>query len=222
MHRFLCGSGIAFWRLMSRTISRPSSQHLFWHTVYLGLAYLNNPYVPAWRDTAAREYAQKVDPHVVIYGPEYESILENRVKQIFHQDPLFIFYTVTAKLGVLASMLLLCVNFGLWAAIRRPKGVGVELAFWLSMGFAALPGVIAIPVPQYRLWHGCSRFVLLVFQYRSRPVAAKILKPRQSRCLLRRIELCSAGSAPARNVRSYIRCISSGLLCFLCSWRCCV
>jgi hypothetical protein len=127
------------------------NHHLFWHTVYAGLSYLTNPYVAAWRDSAAVEYVQSVDPAAIYGGVEYESILRSRVEEIAHHDPMFIFYTVAAKSGVLACMLLLCINIGLAAAFSSAKSPGMELAFWLSMMFAGLAGVIAIPSPQYVL-----------------------------------------------------------------------
>jgi hypothetical protein len=127
------------------------SHHLFWHTAYVGLGYLTNPYVPAWRDSVAVDYVQSVDPAAIYGGEEYEALLRSRVKEILHRDHKFVFYTVAAKSGVLICMLLLCVNIGLPAAVLRPKAIGIELAFWLGMAFAALPGIIAIPVPQYVL-----------------------------------------------------------------------
>ena len=127
------------------------SHHLFWHTAYVGLGYLTNPYVPAWRDSVAADYVQSVDPTAIYGGEEYEVLLRSRVKEIVHQDHKFLFYTVAAKSGVLICMLLLCVNLGLMAALLRPKALGTEVAFWLAMAFAALPGIVAIPVPQYVL-----------------------------------------------------------------------
>jgi hypothetical protein len=47
--------------------------------------------------------------------------------------------------------LVLCINIGLAAAWARPKPLGTELAFWLAITFAAVPGIVAIPVPQYVL-----------------------------------------------------------------------
>lgn len=127
------------------------NHHLFWHTVYVGLSYLTNPYVSAWRDSEAVEYVQSVDPEAIYGGEEYESILRSRVEEIAHRDPMFILYTVAAKSGVLVCILLLCINVGLAAAISGPKSPGMELAFWLAMAFASLPGIVAIPVPQYVL-----------------------------------------------------------------------
>jgi hypothetical protein len=139
------------------------SHHLFWHTAYLGLSYLPNPYVSAWRDLVAVQYVQAVDPTVIYGGEKYEALLRSRVEEIIHRDHKFIFYTVAAKAGVLACMLLLCVNIGLAAAISCPKPVGTELAFWLATTFAASSGIIAIPVPQYVL--GMITMALLYWYY---------------------------------------------------------
>jgi hypothetical protein len=139
------------------------NHHLFWHTAYLGLSYLTNPYVSGWRDLVAVQYVQAVDPTVIYGGEKYEALLRSRVKEIIHRDHKFIFYTVAAKAGVLACMLLLCVNIGLAAAISCPKSVGTELAFWLATTFAGLSGIVAIPMPQYVL--GMITIALLYWYY---------------------------------------------------------
>lgn len=139
------------------------NHHLFWHTAYLGLGYLTNPYVPAVRDSLAVEYVEAIDPAAIYGGEEYEKLLKSRVKEIIRRDPRFVFYTVAAKCGVLASMLVLCINIGLAAARARPKPLGTELAFWLAITFAALPGIVAIPVPPYVL--GMLTLALLYWYY---------------------------------------------------------
>jgi hypothetical protein len=137
--------------------------HVFWHTAYLGLGYLTNPYVAAFRDSVAVEYVEAIDPAAIYGGEEYEKLLRSRVKEIVTRDHKFIFYTLAAKAGVLACMLLLFINFGLPAAILRPKSLGTELAFWLALSFAAVPGIVAIPVPQYVL--GMITLALLYWYY---------------------------------------------------------
>jgi hypothetical protein len=127
------------------------SQHVFWHTAYIGLGYLNNPYVPAWRDAVGAETVAAVAPQVIFGSAEYESILKERVIEIFHKDRYFIAYTFAAKLGVIAVMLLATAGLGIVASIFYPKGLVVETAFWLAMAFAALGGFVGIPIPQYLL-----------------------------------------------------------------------
>jgi len=129
----------------------PLNHHMFWHTTYLGLGFLTNPYVPAWRDSVAVEYARALDPTVIYGGKEYEALLRSRVVEIVHLHPGLVLDTVAAKIGVLACMLLLCLNIGLAAAISRRKPLGTDVAFGLAMATAALPGIIAIPKPQYVL-----------------------------------------------------------------------
>jgi hypothetical protein len=142
---------------------RSLNSHLIWHTAFLGLSYLTNPYVPAWRDSVAVEYAQAIDPAAIYGGEEYEAILRSRVEEIIRQQPRFILNTVAAKSGVLAWMLLLSINIGLGAAILAPKPLGTELAFWLAMAVAGLPGILAIPEPQYVL--GMIAFALCYWYY---------------------------------------------------------
>jgi hypothetical protein len=125
------------------------NHHLIWHTTYLGLAYLTNPYVSDWRDSVAVEYVESIDPSAIYGGQEYEDILRMRVKEIVKRHPGFIIYTIAAKTGVLMWMLVLLINVGFVAAMIRPKSVELEVAFWLAMAAAALPGVIAFPFPQY-------------------------------------------------------------------------
>ncbi len=127
------------------------SQHVFWHTAYIGLGYLNNPYVPAWRDAVGAETVAAVAPQVIFGSAEYESILKDRVIEIFHKDRYFIAYTFAAKLGVITVMLLATAGLGILASVLCPKGFVIETAFWLAIAFAALGGIVGIPIPQYLL-----------------------------------------------------------------------
>jgi hypothetical protein len=129
----------------------PVNHHLFWHTAYLGLAYLTNPFVKEWRDGLAVEYVQAIDPAAIYGGEEYERLLRSQVEEIVRRHPRFILDTVAAKSGVLAGMLLLSINIGFAAMIAKPKPPAIEAAFWVAMATAAAPGIIAIPAAQYVL-----------------------------------------------------------------------
>lgn len=126
-----------------------TSHHLFWHTVYVGLGFLNNPYVAGWRDVVGADAIAVVAPRVIYASPEYDSLVKELVVHIFHKDPRFIMYTYSAKLGVVFMMLLLAANVGIVASIVYPKGLVLESAFWVAIAFGMLPGLIGIPVPQY-------------------------------------------------------------------------
>jgi hypothetical protein len=145
------------------------NHHLLWHTVYVGLSYLKNPYVASWHDAVGTEYVAKIDPTVIYGGEKYDDLLMVRVKEIALENPRLVLFTVVAKFGVMLCLLLTCLNVGLVAAILRPKAIGTELAFWLAFATAALPGIIAIPDPQYAVgmvtlsffyWYYSVRFYL--------------------------------------------------------------
>ena len=130
----------------NRAIDASLNHHVFWHTAYLGLSYLTNPYVPAWRDSVAVEVCAGCRSGCDLWWRGIRSASAvARGRDSFGEITRFVFYTVAAKSGVLACMLLLSINIGLAAAISRPKPRGMELAFWLAMALAALPGIIAIP-----------------------------------------------------------------------------
>jgi len=72
--------------------------------------------------------------------------------------PTLLLVNLAAKAGILQMLALLVGNFGLLATLygRRPRSL--DLAFWIAIGFSALPGLLVVPTPKYLL--GC--FALLV------------------------------------------------------------
>jgi hypothetical protein len=140
-----------FLTLHQRGYRPPLNHHLFWHTAYLGLSYLTNPFVPAWQDSLAVKYVQVIDPHAIYGGEVYDALLRSQTIEIVRRHPRFVIETIAAKFGVLAFMLLLSTNIGLLAAFSKPKPRGTEAAFWLAMATGAAPGVVAIPAVQYVL-----------------------------------------------------------------------
>lgn len=123
--------------------------HPFWHSLYIGLGYLRNPYVPGYFDIVGTSAVAQTAPQVIYGSQEYEEILRGRILEILRKDHYFFLYTYAAKFGVILLILLLSTNLGLIAAMLYPKPLPVELSFWAAMAFGALPGIIAIPVPQY-------------------------------------------------------------------------
>lgn len=121
--------------------------HPFWHTIYVGLGYVNNPQVPALRDSVAVEQVRQVDPSVPYYSGQYERILRSAVFDIALQHPMVILANVIAKSGtiiMIAAVILLLRRrsiSALWTKASFP---------WLiAAGFSALAGVLAYPAPRY-------------------------------------------------------------------------
>ena len=124
-------------------------QHNFWHCVYIGFGYLDNPYGLAWDDGIARNKVASIDPNAILFSPEYERILRTETFRFVGEHPGFALKTVAVKTRVLLTYLLLYANIGLLAAWRYPKARILDIAFWLALGFGALPGLLVMPTAAY-------------------------------------------------------------------------
>lgn len=137
--------------------------HPFWHSVYIGLGYINNSEVPAYRDEVAIAKVQLVRPGTVYLSKEYEQVLKHETVELAKRRPFFILENVAVKLAV---VLLFCVcgaNVGLYAAKLARKPIWFELAFWGAIAFNALFGILVVPNPRYLL--GLIAFAVLYGVY---------------------------------------------------------
>ncbi|MBI4532289.1 MAG: hypothetical protein HY709_12300, partial [Candidatus Latescibacteria bacterium] len=125
--------------------------HVFWHSVYIGLGFLNNTYGIQYLDEVAIEKVRSISPDVVYLSQEYETTLRNEVLRLMKDAPLFVLTNVFAKIGVISFYLLVFANVGLLTAVLHPKTWSLELAFWIGMAFNALFGILIIPNPPYLL-----------------------------------------------------------------------
>lgn len=125
--------------------------HSVWHSMYIGLGFIRNPYVAGYRDEVAAQAVHDISPSTPALSPEYERILRNETLRIAREHPWFIVATLLAKLRIILFLLLSWANFGLLAAALRPKGWAMESAFWMALAFTSLFGIIAIPQVQYLL-----------------------------------------------------------------------
>jgi len=119
--------------------------------VYIGLGFVQNPYVPAYEDGVGFRKAHSIDPTVINCSPEYENILRREVFRLARNHPQFIVTNLAAKAGVVLFYLLICANMGLLAAFCYPKGWVLESAFWMAMGFDLLFGLLVVPEFSYLL-----------------------------------------------------------------------
>jgi len=134
-------------------------QHVFWHTIYVGLGYINNDVVPSYRDEVAQGRVREVAPQTIAYSLEYERYIKLEVMRTVRKHPFLVFETLAAKVGVIVGLVLVCANLGLVAAYRYPKHWPIEVAFWNAIAFQALFGILAIPVLPYLL--GLIAFTVL-------------------------------------------------------------
>jgi hypothetical protein len=128
-----------------------SDRHIFWHAAYLGFGYLTNDVVVRYDDQIAYDKVQSIAPGTLYGSATYETILRQQVLSLVRRHPKLVFYTLAAKLGVICSLIMLSANIGLIAARLSRMPIGLELAFWVGIGFDALFGILVIPVATYLL-----------------------------------------------------------------------
>ncbi len=135
------------------------SHHVFWHSVYIGFGFLDNPYVPAYKDVVGFDKARSVDPNVLLLSPHYEGILRGQVWQLARAHPGFLLATVAAKIVIVIIVILACANAGLLAAFLYPADPLINTAFWIAICFDSLFGILIIPKVSYLL--GTMAFAVL-------------------------------------------------------------
>ncbi|MGZ4730737.1 MAG: hypothetical protein ACXVZH_01210 [Terriglobales bacterium] len=127
-------------------------QHPMWHSIYIGLGFVSNPYVAGgYCDQVAVDKVRSVSPNAVFLSPEYDRILAEQVRQLVRHHPTLLLVSLAAKAGILQMLTLLAGNFGLLAALCERKRWSLDLAFWIAIAFGALPGLLVVPIPKYLL-----------------------------------------------------------------------
>jgi hypothetical protein len=164
--------------------SRPLNQHPFWDTVYLGFGFIDNPYVPDFRNELSAAKVASISPSTPYLSPEYDRIIRTEALRLVRDHPLFVLTTVVAKVCIVALLLLACCNFGLFAAVSNPMPWTMELAFGSALAFNSLFGIIALPEIQYLL--GFMAFGIL---YGIFSLAYALEYPQPGRSRLRLFEL---------------------------------
>ena len=145
----------AYLHSVDHSYSPPSHHHVFWHTAYLGLGFIQNEVVPGYRDEVAIEAVRKVAPDVVYASAAYDAYLRPLVLDVVLHHRRLVAINVIAKVCVVFLWLLLFANVGLVLSILYPKPVALELAFWVAMLCASVPGLIAVPTRSYLLGFCC-------------------------------------------------------------------
>lgn len=128
--------------------------HVFWHTVFCGFGFLqfNNKENIQWNDACGEQRALAVNPEATSDKTErYEAVLKNEVIKIIKEQPLFVLFTVWAKIGVLLLYFIVFAHLGILAALLYPLPWSTNLAFFVALSCSALFPIIAIPVYTYSL-----------------------------------------------------------------------
>lgn len=129
-------------------------QHPFWHQAYLGFGFLKwmNDDNIRYEDRHGQETVERCDPHITsLQTTAYEAILKEKTLLLFKKQPLFVCFTLFAKIGAMLLFFLIFANIGIGAALLFPKPWYLELAFFLGLATNAIFPLITMPFLSYSL-----------------------------------------------------------------------
>ena len=122
-----------------------------WHSMYIGLGYVPNPYGIEYADEVAMRRVQEIAPGTPYLSDQYSRVIRGEVLRLVRDDPGFVVAGLLRKTGRVLLWLALFMNVGLIAAVARRKHWTVDLSFGAAIAFAALPGILVVPALPYLL-----------------------------------------------------------------------
>lgn len=123
--------------------------HVFWHSTYLGLGFLQNEYGIYYGDSCGLEKVQMIDPKVVYCSTHYNQLLKKETLDFCKQHPHFVLRTLFAKSGILFYYFLLFANLGFLCALFYRKPLYIDCSYAAALAFSALPALLTIPIAPY-------------------------------------------------------------------------
>ena len=132
------------------------TSHAFWHPIYLGLGYLENPYGIKWDDSVALAAVVRERPGTVYLSHEYEQTLKGLYLDILREDPGFVAKTYAVKFREVLRQardefglaLLLIPALLLTGQELRRRRLFTALAV-PALAITVLPPVLTRPEPDY-------------------------------------------------------------------------
>ena len=123
-----------------------SPAHVFWHTAYIGLGYLDNPYGIEYADASAFAVAVAATG-TSVYEPSWETALRSATIDLVMRDPAFVARTLGAKASAIVganAILMIVALAASFALTRREAIVGAAV-----VAATTFPGLIAVPRQNY-------------------------------------------------------------------------
>ncbi len=123
--------------------------HDVWHTLYVGLGYLDNPYGIKPSDKLAYQKALAADPQISYFSNRYESIFRNATIDFVRSHPMFTLRTIAAKTNQLIDYVLVYANVGLLFLFYSRLPRSILFPMLAALMFYGLPGILAVPKTSY-------------------------------------------------------------------------
>lgn len=95
-----------------------NDKHVFWHSVYIGLGYVDNEYIPQYKDEVAMQKVSSIDPSAKYLSNEYENILKNETFKFIKEHKIITLQNFGAKFGVMFLYFIIFSNIGFYCFCR--------------------------------------------------------------------------------------------------------
>jgi len=148
---YLSGKRDTYLTQHSESYQPAKQRNLFWHSIYIGFGYLNNPLGIEYNDWSAINKVRSISPNTELYSKEYVDILKEEVFQLLQSHKNFVLHTIFAKTGVLLFFFIYSANLGLIAAYYYPKKWTIKAPFLVTILFSMAPGILVMPYRRYVL-----------------------------------------------------------------------
>src|SRR5947209_5425463 len=151
-------------------ILAPPADTTIWHSVYIGLGYIDNPYGIRYEDGVAYAAAKRIDPNVVYLGPGYPHAMRKLMLRMVEHHPGFVARSLFAKLRAVIrhsisqfwlglGLTFLALSFGRSQSERRRTALLAGPATIITL----VPPVLVMPFTQYELgFFGAAGFLWLL------------------------------------------------------------
>ena len=130
--------------------------HTLWHSVYLGLGFLNNTYKIEYNDNCGFIKAESIQPNIVYYSTEYENLMKKEVINLLKTDPWFIIKNILSKFGVVVFYLLIFSNIGIIYIFKALRNLTFNIPIWICLIFNLSFPLITMPFPSYLIGAVCT------------------------------------------------------------------
>lgn len=125
------------------------SNHVIWHSIYIGLGFVSNKYVSEYNDQQAIDKVNEIMPNAVYCSIEYENILKKEFIQILKASPILVLGVITIKAVIIFLINIAILNI---QVLRLNKNnILISLPFVIAIGFSMLPGILTVPRLNYIL-----------------------------------------------------------------------
>jgi hypothetical protein len=130
-----------------------NTKHVFWHSVYIGLGYVDNEYIPHYLDEVAMQKVYSIDPSIKYLSKEYEEVLKNETFKFIKEHKMIAIQNFGAKFGVMFLYFLIFSNIGFYCfyASKNRKNREFFLPCLCALCFNAIFGFLVVPSVNYLL-----------------------------------------------------------------------